>query len=133
MAYGFNDDKSKFDLSALDNVIDYIVEQGTSGAWVYRKFASGIFECWAVQTVNVPINTGGGGGYYHICPDFTFPVTFDYTPFCYCTIYSSQQTTNAICTFKDETKTRATIYRPTANSASVQYNIQWYIRGKVSS
>lgn len=25
---------------------DYIVEQGTSGAWTYRKWASGIAECW---------------------------------------------------------------------------------------
>ena len=25
---------------------DYIVEQGTSGIWVYRKWNSGIAECW---------------------------------------------------------------------------------------
>ena len=26
---------------------DYIVEQGTDGIWTYRKWASGIAECWA--------------------------------------------------------------------------------------
>ena len=25
---------------------DYIIEQGTSGAWTYRKWNSGIAECW---------------------------------------------------------------------------------------
>ena len=26
--------------------VDYIVEQGTSGIWTYRKWNSGIAECW---------------------------------------------------------------------------------------
>ena len=26
--------------------VDYIVEQGESGIWTYRKWASGIAECW---------------------------------------------------------------------------------------
>ena len=33
---------------------DYIVEQGVSGMWTYRKWASGIAECWGVQDVDVP-------------------------------------------------------------------------------
>lgn len=32
-------------LEAL-GVKDYIVEQGTSGGWTYRKWNSGIAECW---------------------------------------------------------------------------------------
>lgn len=32
--------------SAVDAIADYIVEQGTSGAWTYRKWNSGIAECW---------------------------------------------------------------------------------------
>ena len=27
-------------------IADYVVEQGTSGSWVYRKYNSGIAECW---------------------------------------------------------------------------------------
>lgn len=38
---------SKF-LEAL-GVKDYIVEQGTSGIWTYRKWNSGIAECWGRQ------------------------------------------------------------------------------------
>lgn len=31
---------------ALPSPADYIVEQGTSGIWTYRKWNSGIAECW---------------------------------------------------------------------------------------
>lgn len=30
---------------------DYIVEQGTSGIWTYRKWNSGIAECWGLHSV----------------------------------------------------------------------------------
>ena len=30
--------------------VDYIVEQGTSGIWTYRKWNSGIAECWGTYT-----------------------------------------------------------------------------------
>ena len=29
--------------------VDYIVEQGTSGIWTYRKWNSGIAECWGTE------------------------------------------------------------------------------------
>lgn len=35
---------------------DYIVEQGTSGIWTYRKWNSGIAECWGRTGIVVPTN-----------------------------------------------------------------------------
>ena len=35
------EDKAKWDAS-----VDYVVEQGASGAWAYRKWNSGVAECW---------------------------------------------------------------------------------------
>ena len=32
---------------------DYVLEQGTSGIWAYRKWASGVAECWAKITQTV--------------------------------------------------------------------------------
>lgn len=32
----------------------YIVEQGTSGNWIYRKWSDGIAECWGRQGGNIP-------------------------------------------------------------------------------
>ena len=34
-------------------VADYVVEQGTSGIWTYRKWNSGIAECWITSSRNV--------------------------------------------------------------------------------
>ena len=35
-----------------DNEADFVVEQGTKDGWIYRKWYSGIAECWA--TISVP-------------------------------------------------------------------------------
>ena len=54
--------------------VDYIVEQGTSGIWTYRKWNSGIAECWAVSSSGAfaPSSTSGGGISYRIL-SATFP------------------------------------------------------------
>ena len=42
-------------------VADYVVAQGTSGIWTYRKWNSGIAECWAKITQTVtPGDTWAG-------------------------------------------------------------------------
>lgn len=44
---------------------DYVVEQGTSGIWTYRKWNSGISECWAGKTLTgINVNTAWGNVYY---------------------------------------------------------------------
>lgn len=49
-------------------VADYVVAQGTSGIWTYRKWNSGIAECWTTSTVNTTgtfwANIMGGHGFY---------------------------------------------------------------------
>ena len=45
---------------------DYVVEQGTSGGWEYRKWNGGTYEAW--YSVNLAINAGTSwlnGAYYH--------------------------------------------------------------------
>lgn len=42
---------------------DYIVEEGTSGIWTYRKWNSGISECWGQQSETVDITTAFGNMY----------------------------------------------------------------------
>ena len=37
-------------------VTDYVVESGTSGGWGYRKWSSGIAECWKAY-LNIPYNS----------------------------------------------------------------------------
>ena len=35
-----------------NNTADYVVEQGTSGIWTYRKWNSGVAECWGKTSVS---------------------------------------------------------------------------------
>lgn len=53
---------------------DYITEQGTSGIWRYRKWASGTAECWALtNSTNYSITSVYGNGYYANLPTVSFP------------------------------------------------------------
>lgn len=45
--------------------VGYIVEQGTSGIWSYRKWNSGLAECWTTAPVNFTFTeTKGWGSVY---------------------------------------------------------------------
>ena len=48
-----------------DAIVDYIVEQGVSGIWTYRKWNSGIVECWGKETIASLAVTTSYGGIYH--------------------------------------------------------------------
>jgi hypothetical protein len=57
---------------------DFVVEQGTSGIWTYRKWASGVAECWGIRTVNeAKIDQAWESLYYGACPaPLSYPVSF---------------------------------------------------------
>jgi hypothetical protein len=52
----------------LDSAIcpDYVIEQGTSGIWTYRKWNSGVSECWGHNYLgdNIALSTSMAGGVY---------------------------------------------------------------------
>lgn len=56
---------------------DYVVEQGANGNWTYRKWASGVAECWGMVTYT-PAETVSSGGDIEVT--FDLPFTFSSTP-----------------------------------------------------
>lgn len=52
---------------------DYIVQQGTSGIWTYRKWSSGVAECWGTQTVTNATFAAWGSAYSYDVPTVAFP------------------------------------------------------------
>lgn len=53
---------------------DYVVEQGISGDWIYRKWNSGVAECWQyAQYANLAMTTAEGYGYYAPLKTINFP------------------------------------------------------------
>ena len=55
---------------------DYIVEQGAQGNTVYRKWASGIAECWGNFIINTANGEGQGSGGYEYVGGFSYPIPF---------------------------------------------------------
>ena len=55
---------------------DFIIEEGTSGSWSYRKYVSGIAECWGRMDYS-GLNASGDK-YYHFSQKF--PFTFSSNP-----------------------------------------------------
>lgn len=83
-------------LQEIEPQADYIVEQGTDGIWTYRKWNSGIAECWgyteqALSTVGVG-NEFACLGEYIPLPNELFtaapiPSVCSYAPrYCHCTV-----------------------------------------------
>ena len=65
--------------SIADAKTDYIVEQGTDGIWTYRKWNSGIAECWGTTPV-ASTTYSANGGYKNVVenlPDGLFNATPD--------------------------------------------------------
>lgn len=52
---------------------DYIVEQGTSNNWIYRKYNSGVAECWCQWTQSATFNDHSGNGWFTSGFYATFP------------------------------------------------------------
>lgn len=56
---------------------DFIIEQGISGIWTYRKWNSGIAECWGFwQEVGIAIKTPQRGAYMSALMTETLPFVF---------------------------------------------------------
>lgn len=52
---------------------DYIVEQGIDGIWTYRKWKSGIAECWACQSAEISIDKPWASLFYGSVQGAKFP------------------------------------------------------------
>lgn len=49
--------------------VDYVVEQGTSDIWTYRKWNSGIAECWGYKTISTTFASWGSWYYISVTGD----------------------------------------------------------------
>lgn len=65
------------------HAVDYVVEEGTIGDSSYRKWNSGIAECWIRTSQNVAINTSYGSLYQGTWT-WNFPITFIEAPTANC-------------------------------------------------
>ena len=61
-----------------DPINDFVVAQGRSGIWTYRKWRNGFAECWCTTSNNVAANTKWGNAYYsqYLQGGYALPFTF---------------------------------------------------------
>lgn len=78
--WGKDDFKFNVPVSINGANVDAIVEQGTSGGWTYRKWASGIAECWAAVDGTGSLTNQLNGFYYTSSISANFPFTFAEKP-----------------------------------------------------
>lgn len=69
--------------------IDVVVEQGVTGNWYWRKFASGTAECWRRVSQTKNITTAWNAMYYADCDEVTFPFEFTNNPIVSASVESS--------------------------------------------
>lgn len=60
------------------SVADFVLEEGTEDGWSYRKWNSGIAECWYTYDEYVDMSANNYGGYYY-CSPISVSLPLDFT------------------------------------------------------
>ena len=128
------------DLTVNGNLIaggDYILEQGISGSWTYRKWNSGIYECWARLAVAATVNTVWGNLYVSgalSATNISFPITFTAVPMLTVNLSGSGAGGFLLASGSGSTSTTKTgiyeIARGNASSTSSNYAINYHAIGR---
>lgn len=111
-------------------VKDHIVEEGTSGIWTYRKWASGIAECWGIsEKVTTIANSNWGALYTKDDAIHSYPYPFSFASQPGVNITPHEHANNFwLFTGKDGTTSQTptvSIVRPTSSEVtlSVHYRV----------
>ena len=115
-------------------VEDFVVEQGTSDIWEYRKWYSGKVECWGKWAVGMYLKNEFGSLFYNKVDAHTFPSgLFTSAPKCQVTAECRGTDVWAwIGVASEATKDYApavVFFRPTKVEDAVGYNILYYAIG----
>ncbi len=116
------------------NAQDYVIEHGTSTvgttAWTYRKWASGLVECWGDKSVSITINQKWGSLYYGEVSASTYPFTFKTLPLLMM-YFNTGSSWSTGCYDSTTTKT-GHFYTMRPESGNVASgHVYYYVRGEI--
>ena len=120
------------DLVASGGSADYIVEQGTAGAWYYAKWASGIAECWAIDydIGSCAITNTYTNGYYTTKGGYSFPTNlFISAPLCTVIPHGAQGLLSAHVYTSGLSATEYSFYLFNTKSETITVHIDVYAKG----
>lgn len=135
--WGENDFNFNVPVSINGVELDYIVEQGESSGWFYRKWNSGKAECWKCLTHSTAINTAWGAWYMGTATSRqSYPFPFKEKPTELVSLASGSQA-GLIFPMGNGSGVNGTyasacynIVRPSAVSSSATFYLSFYIYGK---
>lgn len=116
-----------------ESVADFVVEQGTTGIWYWRKWYSGAAECWCRNNVDVNVNTAWGSAlYYGVTPTINYPFKFAEAPICQITC---EYGTDAVSLFIASTGEGTNVYATPVmlcrtDAKQVNCNILYHAHGR---
>ena len=125
-------------------VKDYVIEEGKKEvtdpntnlkvAWTYRKWNSGIAECWISRNVNVNVNSAWGSAlYYGTVSTINFPFQFAEVPVVNVTCeYSGDNSKSlfiASCGYSSKNYARPTMLCRT-DTGTVNCNLLYQVQGR---
>ena len=122
-------------LIVKDNeVVDFVVDQGTSGIWEYRKWYSGKVECWGKWAIGVILSAQWGSLYRSKVDGYAFPSgLFTSAPKCQVTLECRDTPEWAWLAMGGETTKDYTpsviVCSPVKVDAAVGYSILYYALG----
>lgn len=103
--------------------VDYVVEEGASGIWTYRKWNSGIAECWGITTGTTISKFGSIVGWF----EQSFPITFTNEPVITATARVESDAFCHVC-FVDTTEVY--VLSPAHTSAGSAFKVRQYVVGR---
>lgn len=110
-------------------VADFVKEQGTNDIWSYRKWNSGITECWCVATGSVTLGSLVDGFYQKVVT-VNYPFTFSEPPTVFVDGGSSSHLDIAR-TFGAQDAARAKFNILGLNAHTAEYSVSIYAIGKI--
>ena len=114
-------------------VSDFVVEQAQAGIWYYRKWYSGMAECWCRRNVDVNINIAWGSAlYYGTATTINYPFTFAEKPICQITCeYGTDAVSLFIASCGSGTNVYATpVMLCRTDAKTVNCNILYHVHGR---
>lgn len=116
---------------------DTVIEQGEKDGWTYRKWDSGVAECWKICAFSTTINTTFGSLYCgNAAPRYTYPFAFVGKPVENVTLQSGS--TQAILYAESggngvngtNASARYNVFRPGAMTESQTFYLSFHVIGK---
>lgn len=110
---------------------DFVVEQGTTGIWTWRKWYSGIAECWGKNIVTADITTQSTDMIYRAqIGAIAFPFAFKSAPTCQVTVETSNASWAACNVRANANYTSSVMLYRVGSISAQQCDVIYYATGR---